>query len=111
MLRLFLYTYQIAKLLRAYLKETKKYRVLNIVHRSMLNYSNALDEHLPPSERASLMVAEEKPLPDSSPVQHSPTDPEVCAVCVNTGSSLMMTSPNVTRRSSHTLSNHVCQMD
>jgi hypothetical protein len=65
MLRLFLYTYQIAKLLRAYLKETKKYRVLNIVHRSMLNYSNALDEHLPPSERASLMVAEEKPLPDS----------------------------------------------
>ncbi|XP_015380540.1 PREDICTED: uncharacterized protein LOC107174201 [Diuraphis noxia] len=32
---------------------------------SMLNYSNALDEHLPPSERASLMVAEEKPLPDS----------------------------------------------
>ncbi|XP_060850087.1 glucose transporter type 1-like isoform X3 [Rhopalosiphum padi] len=78
---------------------------------SMLNYSNALDEHLPPSERASLMVAEEKPLPDSSPVQHSPTDPEVCAVCVNTGSSLMMTSPNVTRRSSHTLSNHVCQMD
>ncbi|XP_027837622.2 glucose transporter type 1 isoform X4 [Aphis gossypii] len=78
---------------------------------SMLNYSNALDEHLPPSERASLMVAEEKPLPDSSPVQHSPTDQEVCAVCVNTGSSLMMTSPNVTRRSSHTLSNHVCQMD
>ncbi|XP_050423471.1 glucose transporter type 1 isoform X2 [Adelges cooleyi] len=78
---------------------------------SLLNYSNTLDEHLPPSERASLMVSEEKPLPDSSPVQHSPTDPEVCAVCVNTGSSLMMTSPNVTRRSSHTLSNHVCQMD
>ncbi|XP_015377009.1 PREDICTED: glucose transporter type 1-like [Diuraphis noxia] len=47
----------------------------------------------------------------TAPVQHSPTDQEVCAVCVNTGSSLMMTSPNVTRRSSHTLSNHVCQMD
>ncbi|XP_050529430.1 glucose transporter type 1 isoform X3 [Daktulosphaira vitifoliae] len=83
----------------------------SLLYGSMLTYSNTLDEYLPPSERASLMVAEEKPLPDSSPVQQSPTDQEMCAVCVNTGSSLMMTSPSVTRRPSHPLSNHVCPID
>lgn len=36
-----------------------------LVSRSMLNCVNALDQRLPASERAALMVAEEKPLPDS----------------------------------------------
>lgn len=36
-----------------------------LVSRSMLNCVNALEQRLPASERAALMVAEEKPLPDS----------------------------------------------
>ena len=33
--------------------------------RSMLNCVNALEGHIPPAESAALMVAEEKPHPDS----------------------------------------------
>ncbi|KAG8039886.1 hypothetical protein G9C98_000615 [Cotesia typhae] len=33
--------------------------------RSMLNSTNALEGHIPPAESAALMVAEEKPHPDS----------------------------------------------
>ncbi|XP_026286668.1 glucose transporter type 1 isoform X15 [Frankliniella occidentalis] len=46
--------------------------------RSMLNCVNALEQRLPASERAALMVAEEKPLPDSSlpaPPSRSPNHP------------------------------------
>ncbi|XP_026286667.1 glucose transporter type 1 isoform X8 [Frankliniella occidentalis] len=45
---------------------------------SMLNCVNALEQRLPASERAALMVAEEKPLPDSSlpaPPSRSPNHP------------------------------------
>ncbi|XP_049829685.1 glucose transporter type 1 isoform X4 [Schistocerca gregaria] len=35
--------------------------------RSMLNCVNAIEQRMPPTERAALMVAEEKPHPDSSP--------------------------------------------
>ncbi|EGI61919.1 hypothetical protein G5I_09822 [Acromyrmex echinatior] len=34
-------------------------------YRSMLNCVNALEGHIPPAESAALMVAEEKPHPDS----------------------------------------------
>ncbi|XP_046435446.1 glucose transporter type 1 isoform X2 [Neodiprion pinetum] len=46
---------------------------------SMLNCVNALEEHIPPAESAALMVAEEKPHPDSSGSERSsiaPAQPE-----------------------------------
>ncbi|XP_066908045.1 glucose transporter type 1 isoform X4 [Halyomorpha halys] len=42
--------------------------------RSTLNCVNALEHRMPPSERAALMVAEEKPLPDTSASEHFSRD-------------------------------------
>ncbi|XP_066908053.1 glucose transporter type 1 isoform X11 [Halyomorpha halys] len=41
---------------------------------STLNCVNALEHRMPPSERAALMVAEEKPLPDTSASEHFSRD-------------------------------------
>lgn len=40
-----------------------------VFYRTMLNCTNSLEGHLPPAESAALMIAEEKPHPDSCKTQ------------------------------------------
>lgn len=46
-------------------KEMETWTSRVMFYRSMLNCVNALEGHIPPAESAALMVAEEKPHPDS----------------------------------------------
>lgn len=46
-------------------KEVEIWTSRVMFYRSMLNCVNALEGHIPPAESAALMVAEEKPHPDS----------------------------------------------
>lgn len=46
-------------------KKRKGKKTWRGVYRSMLNCVNALEGHVPPAESAALMVAEEKPRPDT----------------------------------------------
>lgn len=53
------------KSIEMWFKEMETWTSRVMFYRSMLNCVNALEGHIPPAESAALMVAEEKPHPDS----------------------------------------------